>query len=76
MVNVSNDIKLKNNGQAVNYDLYSKYSPVSMEIIDGNLFFTERERENLLKLAIYNVGIKRTLEIIDENKADEDDFEI
>jgi hypothetical protein len=74
MIKVSNDIKLKDKGQVVNYDLYSKYSPVSMEIIDGNLFFTERERENLLKLIIYNVGIKRTLEVIEEYKTDEDHF--
>ena len=59
---------LKREGQKVNYDLYYELSPVSLEIIDGDIFFTQRERENLLKLLIYNIGIDRTLEIIEECK--------
>ena len=65
------DLLFKNKPQLVNYDLYSKYSPVPIESNDGMLLFSTEERENLLKLIIYNVGIKRTLEIIDENKDDE-----
>lgn len=62
------DLKLKKEGQPVDYDLYSKFSPVPMEIVDGNIFFTDSERESLLKLLIYNVGIKRTLKIIEEHE--------
>ncbi|MEW9124120.1 MAG: hypothetical protein AB2421_15525 [Thermotaleaceae bacterium] len=65
---MSVDIKLKDEGQPVDYNLYSKLSPVGLEVIDGNLFFTDRERENLLKLLIFNLGIKRTLEIIEAHK--------
>ena len=32
------DLKLKEEGQPVDYDLYSKFSPVPMEIVDGNIF--------------------------------------
>ncbi|WP_281202991.1 hypothetical protein [Cytobacillus kochii] len=60
------DLKLKEKGQPVDFDLYRKFSPVPMEIIDGNIFFTDLERENLLKLLNYNVGIKRTFKIIEE----------
>lgn len=65
---MSSDLKLKEEGQPVDYGLYSKFSPVPMEIIDGNIFFTDLERENLLKLLIYNVGINKTLKIIEEHK--------
>ncbi|MEH7248729.1 hypothetical protein V7114_18295 [Neobacillus niacini] len=65
---MSFDIKLKDVGQYVDYNLYSELSPVGIEVIDGNLFFTAQERENLLRLLIFNVGIKRTLEIIEEYK--------
>jgi hypothetical protein len=66
------DLRLKNEPQPVNYDLYEKYSPVSMECWDGELIgpdeYGEKQRENLLLLLIYNIGIRRTLEIIAENK--------
>lgn len=62
------ELKFKNEAQQVNYDLYSKYSPVPMEMDDGQLFFTVTERENLLRLLIYNVGLNRTMEIIEENR--------
>jgi len=63
------DFKLKNEPQKIDYDLYSKLTPEShMELIDGNLYWTTEERENLLKLLIFNVGIRRTLEIINEHR--------
>jgi hypothetical protein len=67
------DLRLKSEPQPVNYDLYEKYSPVSMECWDGELIcpdeYGEKQRENLLLLLIYyNIGIQRTLEIIEENK--------
>jgi hypothetical protein len=68
MIRVSIDIKLKDDGQLVNYNLYRGLSPVPIEVFDGNLFITETERENLLTLLIFNLGIKRTLEIIEEYK--------
>lgn len=67
-----NDLRLKNEPQPVSYDLYEKHSPVSMECLDGELIgpdeYGQKQRENLLLLLIYNVGIQRTLEIITENK--------
>ncbi|MDR4886263.1 hypothetical protein RGU12_01720 [Fredinandcohnia sp. QZ13] len=68
VVQVRNDLKLKEEGQLVDYNLYSNYSPVQMEVYDGKFFVTDSERENLLKLLIYNVGINRTLQIIEEYK--------
>lgn len=59
---------LKPEGQKVDDELYAELSLVPLEIIDGDLFFTKEERENLLKLLIYNVGMNRTLEIIEEWK--------
>lgn len=59
---------LKPEGQKVDDELYAELSPVLLEIIDGDLFFTKEERENLLKLLIYNVGMNRTLEITEEWK--------
>ncbi|MEI2358114.1 hypothetical protein [Mesobacillus zeae] len=68
------DLRLKNEPQLVNYNLYEKYSPVSMECWDGELIvpdeYGEKQGENLLLLLIYNIGIQRTLEIIEENKED------
>ncbi|KZE94594.1 hypothetical protein AVP43_02592 [Geobacillus stearothermophilus] len=55
-------------GQEVDDELYAELSPVPLEIMDGDLSFTKEERENLLKLLIYNVGMNRTLEIIEEWK--------
>ncbi|OQP14085.1 hypothetical protein [Geobacillus zalihae] len=55
-------------GQKVDDELYAELSPVPLEIMDGALSFTKEERENLLKLLIYNVGMNRTLEIIEEWK--------
>jgi hypothetical protein len=74
------DFKFKDEPQPIDYDLYSKLSPSSyMELIDGNLFWTKEERENLLKLLIYNIGLRRTFEIIqehrEENDKDEDEGE-
>jgi hypothetical protein len=58
------DLRLRNEPQAVNYDLYEKYSPVPMECWDGELIgadeYGEKQRENLLLLLIYNIGIQRT----------------
>jgi hypothetical protein len=66
---IMSDFKLKNEPQKIDYDLYSKLTPEShIELIDGNLYWTTEERENLLKLLIFNVGIRRTLEIIDEHR--------
>jgi hypothetical protein len=69
---VVTDLRLENEPQPVNYDLYEKYSPVSMECYDGELIgpgeYGEKQREHLLLLLIYNIGIQRTLEIIAENK--------
>ena len=60
---------LKPEGQKVDDELYAELSPVPLEIMDGDLFFfAKEERENLLKLLIYNVGMNRTLEIIEEWK--------
>jgi hypothetical protein len=65
--------KLRNEPQLIDVDLYEKLSPHSpMELIDGNLYWSAEERENLLRLLIYNVGIRRTLEIIDEHRDDSD----
>ncbi|BDG30447.1 hypothetical protein [Parageobacillus thermoglucosidasius] len=77
------DFKFKNEPQKIDYDLYSKLTPSShMELIDGNLYWSAEERENLLRLLIYNVGIRRTLEIIQEHREendkdeDEDEYDI
>ncbi|MEW5323334.1 hypothetical protein V2J23_14690 [Geobacillus thermoleovorans] len=59
---------LKPEGQKVDYELYAELSPVPLEIIDGDIFFTKEERENLLKPLILNIGIDRTMEIIEEWK--------
>jgi len=68
VVQVRNDLMLKEEGQLVDYNLYNKLSPIQMEVFDGKFFVTDSERENLLKLLIYNVGISRTLQIIEEHK--------
>lgn len=68
------DFKFKNEPQKIDYDLYSELTPSSnMELIDGNLYWSVEERENLLRLLIYNVGIKRTLEIINQNRLKEEE---
>ncbi|WP_257215879.1 hypothetical protein [Fredinandcohnia onubensis] len=65
---VHTDLKFKEEGQLVDYNLYSNLSPVQMEVYNGKFFVEDSERENLLKLLIYNVGINRTLQIIEEHK--------
>ncbi|WP_256988922.1 hypothetical protein [Bacillus sp. EB106-08-02-XG196] len=53
---------MKNEPQPVNYNLHEKYSPVSMECWDEELIgpdeYGEKQRENLLLLLIYNIGIQ------------------
>jgi hypothetical protein len=67
------DFKFKDEPQPIDYDLYSKLSPSShMELIDGNLYWSSEERENLLRLLIYNVGLRRTFEIIREHREEKD----
>jgi len=54
--------------QEINYDNYYHFVPheLKIEVFDGDLFGTYRERKNFLMMLLYNVGLKEFVKMLPE----------
>jgi hypothetical protein len=48
--------------QRISFEQYQEHTPEKLEMYENNVFFTEEERINMLKLLMTNVGIKVMVE--------------
>lgn len=65
------DIVPSREPQQVTYSQYKRYTPEKVELIKGNLLYSEQERINLLLLLLYNVGLEAFLQHLPEKTIQE-----
>ena len=65
------DIVPSREPQQVTYSQYERYTPEKVELIKGNLLYSEQERINLLLLLLYNVGLEAFLQHLPEKTIQE-----
>jgi hypothetical protein len=59
------------NPQTITYSQYERYTPEKLELINGNLLWSEQERIELLLLLLYNVGLETFLRHLPEETISE-----
>ena len=53
------------------YSQYERYTPEKLELVQGDLLWSEQERINLLLLLLYNVGLEAFLQHLPEKTIQE-----
>lgn len=57
--------KLKYNPQDVFIELFEELAPsFSIDLVDGDIFYSSDERENFIELLMYNTGIEKVNQIL------------
>ncbi|MBW8351550.1 hypothetical protein K0H71_19210 [Bacillus sp. IITD106] len=56
----------KKEGQPINYDIYEKFTPAEnkLEVMDGVFLPFNNEREKMLLLCLYNMGLQNFVDIL------------
>jgi hypothetical protein len=57
--------------QKITYSQYERYTPEKLELVQGDLLWSEQERINLLLLLLYNVGLETFLQHLPEKTIQE-----
>ncbi|GIN57388.1 hypothetical protein [Lederbergia ruris] len=59
--------------RSVHYEIYSKYTPAEnkLEVIDGVFLPFNNEREKMLLLCLYNMGLQKFVEILPNETKEE-----
>ncbi|GLH64479.1 MULTISPECIES: hypothetical protein [Bacillaceae] len=55
----------------ITYSQYERYTPEKLELVQGDLLWSEQERINLLLLLLYNVGLEAFLQHLPEKTIQE-----
>ncbi len=65
------DIVPSRKPQQVTYSQYERYIPEKVELIKGNLLYSEQERIELLLLLLYNVGLETFIQHLPKESVSE-----
>lgn len=57
--------------QQITYSQYERYTPEKIELIKGNLLYSEQERIDLLMLLLYNVGLETFIQHLPKESVSE-----